>query len=211
MKFILTPFFNAFFQFWNQLHRQISSVITRVFPTEATHVYRAKKMLKMIPIVRFLRLCPKKIQCPLLYLFEKNLMNYYYSYFTDFLMTCVLEAEITRFVYPRLGTNSKIRRITAIIRRDYLPNHYSRRSEYWVITRRIFANYWRPKLLASPRQQVPVLSTALRIAWCSFSPQTGRKEGRISGKNYIVATNIVTTFPMAEKLQQKRKNRVSKA
>ena len=44
-----------------------------------------------------------------------------------------------------------------------------------------------------------------------FSPQTGRKEGRISGKNCIVATNIVTTFPMAEKLQQKRKNRVSKA
>ena len=114
-------------------------------------------------------------------------------------------------VSARLGTNSKICRITAIIRRDYLPNHYSRRSEYWVITRRIFANYWRPKLLASPRQQVPVLSTALRIAWCSFSPQTGRKEGRISGKNYIVATNIVTTFPMAEKLQQKRKNRVSKA
>ena len=44
-----------------------------------------------------------------------------------------------------------------------------------------------------------------------FSPQTGRKEGHISGKNYIVAINIVTTFPMAEKLQQKRKNRVSKA
>jgi hypothetical protein len=44
-------------------------------------------------------------------------------------------------VLVRLGTNSKIRRITAIIRRDYLPNHYSRRSEYWVITRRIFANY----------------------------------------------------------------------
>ena len=100
MKFILTPLFNAFFQFWNQLHRQISSVITRVFPTEATHVYGAKKMSKMIPIVRFLRLCRKKIQCPLIYLFEKNLMNYYYSYFTDFLMTCVLEAEITCFVYP---------------------------------------------------------------------------------------------------------------
>jgi len=43
---------------------------------------------------------PKKIQCPLICLFKKNLMNYYYSYFTDFLMTCVLEAEITRFVYP---------------------------------------------------------------------------------------------------------------
>ena len=43
-----------------------------------------------------------------------------------------------------------------------------------------------------------------------FSPQTGRKEGHISGKNYIGAINIVTTFPMAEKLQQKRKNRVSK-
>ena len=109
MKFILTPLFNAFFQFWNQLHRQISSVITRVFPTEATHVYGAKKMLKMIPIVRFLRLCPKKIQCPLIYLFEKNLMNYYYSYFTDFLMTCVLEAEITRFVYPWFHCPSYIR------------------------------------------------------------------------------------------------------
>ena len=55
-----------------------------------------------------------------------------------------------------------------------------------------------------------MLCTALRIAWCSFR-QTGRKEGHISGKNYIVAINIVTTFPMAEKLQQKRKNRVSKA
>jgi len=109
VKFILTPLFNAFFQFWNQLHRQISSVITRVFPTEATHVYGAKKMLKMIPIVRFLRLCPKKIQCPLIYLFEKNLMNYYYSYFTDFLMTCVLEAEITRFVYPWFHCPSYIR------------------------------------------------------------------------------------------------------
>ena len=109
MKFILTPLFNAFFQFWNQLYRQISSVIARVFPTEATHVYGAKKMLKMIPIVRFLRLCPKKIQCPLLYLFEKNLMNYYYSYFTDFLMTCALEAEITRSVYPWFHCPSYIR------------------------------------------------------------------------------------------------------
>ena len=109
MKFILTPLFNAFFQFWNQLYRQISSVIARVFPTEATHVYGAKKMLKMIPIVRFLRLCPKKIQCPLIYLFEKNLMNYYYSYFTDFLTTCVLEAEITRFVYPWFYCPSYIR------------------------------------------------------------------------------------------------------
>ena len=109
MIFILTMFFNAFFLFWNQFHHRISLVITRVFPTEATHVYGAKKMLKMIPIVRFLRLCPKKIQCPLIYLFEKNLMNYYYSYFTDFLTTCVLEAEITRFVYPWFHCPSYIR------------------------------------------------------------------------------------------------------
>jgi len=42
----------------------------------------------------------KKIQCPLKYLFERNLMNHYYSYFADFLLTCVLKAEITCSIFP---------------------------------------------------------------------------------------------------------------
>ena len=43
MKFILTPLFNAFFQFWNQLHRQISSVIARVFPDGSNACLRSKE------------------------------------------------------------------------------------------------------------------------------------------------------------------------